>query len=104
MLVKEAKFLPLRTKIGIPVVLITKEERINTAGESDGLFQMLNSVSGKFDPVVISVNPEFPDDKEMARHLLSEVFNRHDLAEPFIRVLNALEQVHIQKVGEGPAA
>lgn len=103
-LVKEAKFLQLRTKIDIPVVLITKEERINTAGESAGVFQLLNSVSGKFDPVVISVNPEFPDDKELARHLLSEVFNRHDLAEPFARVITALEQVHIQKVGEGQTA
>ena len=102
-LVSDAKFLQLRTKMGVPVVLITKEERID-AGESSGVFQMLNSVSGKFDPVVISVNPEFPDDKDLARQLLSEVFNRHDLAEPFARVLTALEQVHIQKVGEGQTA
>ena len=69
-----------------------------------GLFQMLSSVSGKFDPVVISIHPEFSDDKEVARQLLTEVFNRQDLAEPFTRVLTALEQVHVQKVGEGQSS
>lgn len=103
-LVDDAKFLKLRTKIDVPVVLITKEERINTSDESGGVFQMLNSVSGKFDPVVITVSVEFPDDKEAARVMLTEVFNGHDLAEPFTRVLTALEQVHIQKVGEGQPA
>lgn len=102
-LVNDSKFLQLRSKTGIPVVLITKEERLN-AGDNGGMFQMLNSVSGKFDPVVMSVNSEFPADKDVARQLLSEVFNRHDLAEPFTRVLTALEQVHVQKVGEGQTA
>ncbi len=103
-LVNESAFLKLRTRIDVPVVLITKEERIDVEQDSQTVFSMLNSTSGKFDPIVISVHPDFGGDKDLARSFLAGIFNHHDLVEPFNRISTALEQVHASKVGEGQTA
>lgn len=100
-LVNDHSFLELRTKINIPVVQITKEEQINISSDKDeNSFQMLNSSSGKFDPVIIRTHNRFPDDRNRSKEILSGIFNSHDLIEPFSRVSTALEQVHAQKIGE----
>lgn len=100
-LVSDFSFLDLRTKINIPVVQITKEEQINVSSNgSETSFQMLNSSSGKFDPIVIRTHNKFSDDKNKAKEILTEIFNSYDLIEPFSRVSIALEQVHTQKIGE----
>jgi hypothetical protein len=100
-LVNDYSFLELRTKINTPIVQITKEEQINVASDKDeSNFQMLNSASGKFDPIVIRTHSKFPDDKNRAKEILSGIFNSYDLIEPFNRVSTALEQVHVQKIGE----
>lgn len=103
-LVDNPKLLQLRMKISVPVALITKEERIIGSREDHGVFQLLSSASGRFDPLVISVHPEFPSDKDTASQILTTVFDRHNLVEPFTRVLTALDQVHAQKVGEAQTA
>ncbi len=100
-LVKDESFLDLRTKVDVPVVQIIKEEEISDSRVKDeSKFQTLNSSSGKFPPVFIKTHNKFPDDKNIAREVLSEIFNSFNLNEPFNRVLTALEQVHIQKIGE----
>ena len=100
-LVSDYSFLDLRTKINIPVVQITKEEQINVSSDGNETnFQMLNSSSGKFDPIVIRTHNQFLDDKNKAKEVLTDIFNSYDLIEPFNRVSIALEQVHTQKIGE----
>ena len=91
--------LQLRSKVDVPVVLVSKEERIAVGGGNEHASEMLSSPSN-FDPVVVTVHPNFPIDREVATGILREVFVRHDVAEPFKRVATALEQVHAQKVGE----
>lgn len=99
-LVKEPNFLDLRPKINTPVLQITKEEEINTSANGNSNFQMFSSSSGKFDPIVIKAHSQFPDDKQIAKDILTEIYNRYDLSEPFARISTALEQVHVQKIGE----
>ena len=102
-LVTERHFLDLRPKINIPVVLLTKEEQIVTIEENDPEFQLLNSNLGRFEPIILSTHGDFPNDKTQMRELLGDVFNKHDLIEPFTRISSALEQVHAQKIGESQA-
>lgn len=99
-LVIEPDFLNMRTKVDIPVVLLTKEERIATVDGHEDNFQMLTSTSGFFEPVVLSTHGDFPTDKTQSRAILGDIFNTHDLIEPFNRISKALEQVHAQKLGE----
>ena len=103
-LVFEPDFLHLRTKVDLPVVLLTKEERIAATDGSENEFQLITSTSGHFEPVVLSTHGDFPNDKAQTRDLLSGIFNKHDLIEPFSRIASALEQVHAQKIGEVEAS
>lgn len=99
-LVKDPTFLDLRPKISTPILQLTKEEEINTAQRGNGDFQLFTSSTGKFDPIVVKTHYQFPDDKNLAKEMLGPIFNRYDLTEPFNRISVALEQVHIQKIGE----
>jgi hypothetical protein len=98
-LVKEPDFLDLRPKINIPVLQFIKEAEIN-ASETRGNFQKFVSSSGKFEPIVIRTNSQFPEDKEISKDLLANIFNRYDLTEPFARIVTALDQAHAQKIGD----
>lgn len=99
-LVKDPIFLDLRQKINTPILQVAKEEEINTSANGDNVFQMFSSSSGRFDPIVIIAHSHFPEDKQIAKDLLTRIFNRYDLNEPFDRISTALEQVHVQKIGE----
>lgn len=101
-IVMEKTFLDLRPKINFPIVQLTKEEGIDFSSDSDDEvdFQLLESQSGRFDPIVLTTHHEFTDDKQLARDTLSDIFNGYDLTEPFNRIKYALEQVHAQKPSE----
>lgn len=100
-LINERSFLELRSRVIMPVVQIANEGQLHVSSDNDqSSFQVLNCLSSKFDPVVIKTHPSFPDDKIRAREILAEIFNNYDLLEPFTRVSTALEQVHVQKIGE----
>ncbi len=99
--VREPELLGLRSKIATPVVLLTKESAISMDSDSDGRrTSLLSSASGQFDPVVLVAHSDFGDDIGVSMPLLTKVFNRFDLIEPFNRINTALEQVHQQKIGE----
>lgn len=100
-LINERSFLELRSRVMMPVVQIAKEGQLHVSSDNDQTsFQVLTSLSGRFDPVLLKTHPSFPDDKSKAREILIEIFNNYDLLEPFTRVSTALEQVHVQKIGE----
>jgi len=99
--VQDAESIWLRSRIASPVVQLTKESDIPTHVNGDGgRTVLLSSNSGKFDPIVLVAHKDFATDIEAAAPILSQVFNRFDLMEPFQRIFTALEQVHQQKVGE----
>lgn len=101
-LVQEPDLLWLRAKITTPVVLLTKEAAISVDGDGNGSrTTMLSSGSGQFEPIVLVVHKDCDDDIRAVTPILTEVFNRFDLIEPFHRIAAALEQVHQQKIGEG---
>lgn len=96
-IVNQSGFLALRPHIDYPLVQITKEERIEFSDTNESRFEFLNSPSGRFDPVVITTHSEFVEDKQTAGEILSEIFNHHDLTEPFGRIESAVDQVHQQR-------
>lgn len=99
--VKEPELLHLRPRIQIPLVQVAKEDSIPISSAGDAApTALLSSTSGRFDPVILLTHPKSPADREHAKVVLTEIFNSHDLAEPFNRIALALEQVHAQKVGE----
>jgi hypothetical protein len=101
-LVKEPDFLWLRAKVSVPVLQVTKESGLDfsSADSDDKRTTLLSSHSGQFEPVVLAAHTDFGDDMSTSVPILTQVFNRFDLLEPFQRVLTALEQVHQQKIGE----
>lgn len=101
-IVNDPKMLKLRSKIDLPVILVTKEEDLNIAAGSEQKFKMINSSTGKFSPVVIAPHDDFLQDRETASRVFSSILEHHDIREPFDRVSTALEQVHALKVGENP--
>lgn len=102
-LVTENEFLGMRPIVNIPIVVLAKDAQIAAISGDGNEFQMLNSASGRFEPIVFSTNTSFPDDKSLADEVLAGVFNKFDLIEPFTRIGSALEQVHLQKTGEAEA-
>lgn len=58
---------------------------------------LIHSESGKFEPLVLTVNKEFPGDASVARPLLELIAKRCSPLEPFDRLQLALEQVHTHK-------
>jgi hypothetical protein len=100
-LVQDEDLLWLRPKIATPVLRLAKESAISIDGDGAGSrTAMLSSNSGKFDSVVLVAHNEFGGDIGSVTPILTQVFNRFDLVEPFERVVAALEQVHQQKIGE----
>lgn len=100
-LVQEPGLLALRQRANVPVLQIAKESAIAVEGDGNGgRTAMLSSASGKFDPVVLVAQKDFGADIAEGTPVLTKVFNRFDLLEPFQRVITALEQVHQQKIGE----
>lgn len=78
-------------------------EEVTVSGSSDAAKPasiVMDSPSGKFQPIIMETHREFPQDSAAFRDRLSELFGRWDLIEPFDRLTKALEYVHQQKVLE----
>jgi len=99
-LVQEPELLELRHRVHSPILQITKESSLAINGDNGSGTALLSSASGQFEPVVLVAQKEFATDIPTSMPVLTRVFNRFDLLEPFKRVATALEQVHQQKIGE----
>lgn len=97
-LVSDPEFLELRSRINVPMILIGNDRQVANL-DTENSFEMLSSTSGKFEPIVFTSNPHFPDDAANVREMLAAIFSRNNLLEPFSRIAKALDQVHQQKVG-----
>lgn len=116
-LVRDADFLELRERggVSVPVVRLTKHGEIDfdtdsrngskdalsdedtdtqgEAGETTGPV-LLESTSGKFEPVVVSSHFRFGRDVTEAREILKPIFATKSIIEPFERIQSALAAVH----------
>jgi len=101
LLVADPVLLEARTRTEIPLLHVRRQgEAIHLAGHEDGTLasgDVVESASGRFQPVVLTPHWEHVDDLDAWRGSLAELFAHADLLEPFDRIKNALEVIHEQK-------
>ena len=74
-----------------------KETEIHIS-EDDQARSVITSETGKFKPIIMTVNEGYPDDKKLAGEMLSDILSRKSLLEPFERIKLALEEVDRRKL------
>jgi hypothetical protein len=103
-IIREELFFDVRSKSDVPFIHLYRQNgEIKTGGEGVADRQKrvaLDSVSGKFQPVVISAHWQHQEDLESWREKLRELFGTTDLVEPFERLTKALEFVHQEGILE----
>jgi hypothetical protein len=83
-LVEDEQFLAIRSDVDVPVVLLTRSTQ-----------------DGNNPSIALRVHSGFETDRSVAQARLISLFNEgRDILEPFERVRLALEQAHMQKVGD----
>ncbi|MFQ5752260.1 MAG: hypothetical protein ACE5HI_09710 [bacterium] len=97
-LVRDPLFLGANLKQDIRIVRIYKEDEIGFGKNNESV--SINSLSGKYEPILLETSKEVNDELPEIRKILSDVFAKYNLIEPFERVKLACEQVHAQKIGE----
>ena len=97
-LVRDPLFLSANLKQDIRIVRIYKEDEIGFGKNNESV--SINSLSGKYEPILLETSKEVDDELPEIRKILSDVFAKYNLIEPFERVKLACEQVHAQKIGE----
>lgn len=101
-LVRDKDLLNLQDQdtVNAPVVWIgVNEEDIGADEGGTDDSPLITSETGKFEPIVIRGAPGKVEEVRTAKQLLTQVFARHNLLEPFERIRNALEQVHNEQAG-----
>ena len=97
-IVREPLFLGANDIQTIPVVRIFSDGEVRFTGTNTS--EQINSLSGKYEPILVetsrALEPRLPE----FRKQLSEVFSNRNLLEPFDRINTALQQIHSQKIAE----
>ena len=97
-------FFDVRRHSEVAVIRLRRQGEEVTVRDSNGTAKatpiVMDSPSGKFEPIVIEAHREFSHDSAAYGERLIELFGRWDLIEPFDRLTKALEYVHQQKVLE----
>jgi hypothetical protein len=97
-------FFDVRRHSEVAVVRLRRQgEEVTVSDSSDPAKAkptVMDSPSGKFQPIVMEAHREFAEDSVACCERLIELFGRWDLIEPFDRLTKALEYVHQQKVLE----
>jgi len=119
--VRDEDFFEVRGNIEIPVVRLLKhgELEFDVPGKSEDMDSieaegnstshqqipdddsaLLESGSGRFEPVVISCHKGYRDDRKRARSILRPIFRTRDVLEPFERIQRALQAIHEEEKQE----
>ena len=100
-LVDDVLFLNMRQRCECPVLFVRRQGvTVSGVGAQDAQAisgSLIDSPSGRFDPVVVQPSSEHPQDRDSALPRLERLFAVFDVLEPFERVQRALEKVHEQK-------
>lgn len=97
-IVRDPLFLRANEKQNICIVRLFKEDEVRYG--QNGEAEQLNSLGGKFEPVLMETSEDKQGLLQDIRRHLTEVFSTRNLLEPFERMQTACQQVHNQKVGE----
>lgn len=100
LVVDEPAFLNLREHCDQPMLFVRRQgvELRGEAGGSDaGASVLVDSPSGRFDPVVAQAFRKYAGDAASALPILERASDHFDPLEPFDRILQALKKVHEEK-------
>lgn len=103
LVIQEEVFFDVRHHTELSVVRLRRQGtqvKVSGDGAEKTHTTVMDSPSGKFQPVVMEAHREFRGDAESSGARLRELFARWDLLEPFERLARALDYVHQQKVLE----
>jgi hypothetical protein len=104
--IQDEVFFDLRNHTETPLVRIRRQgTQVKMTGSDESKKSasiVIDSTTGKFQPVILEAHRQFPNDLAAWREKLSQLFGRWDLIEPFDRLAKALDYVHQEKVLEGP--
>lgn len=101
-LVQNEFFFDLRRHTEFPLVRIRQQgTQVKVSEDEKPSTSLLDSASGKFQPIIVEQHPEYPDDRQTCLETLRDLFQRWDIIEPFERLKKALEYVHEKKAMEG---
>ncbi len=96
-IIADELLLNFRDKISVPVAFVQKETEIHIP-DDDQSRGVIASTTGKFEPIVMTVHKNYPDDKKLAGEMLTEILSKRSLLEPFDRIQLALEEVDRRKL------
>jgi len=93
-------FLNLREHCDHPMLFVCRQGidlSGQTAGGEGGASVLVDSPSGRFDPIVAQAFRKYGGDAHEAFPILEKASDHFDPLEPFERILRALEKVHEEK-------
>lgn len=102
-IIQDSLFFDVRLHSGTSLVRVWRQGeqvRLQSTDDEQKSNVALSCATGKFQPIVCEPHWQFRSDSETATPLLSEMFTRWDIVEPFERLNRALEYVHEQKLME----
>jgi hypothetical protein len=92
----KSEFLDMRISVAQPVLLLSRQGVTLTVAESGQLKtvrELINSPSGKFEPIVVTSHWEYGADLRITQQLRT-LCTSIDLMEPFDRIQHAIKFVH----------
>jgi hypothetical protein len=95
-MIQQAEFLDMRISVAQPVLLLSRQGVTLTVAESGQLKtvrELINSPSGKFEPIVVTSHWEYGADLRITQQLRT-LCTSIDLMEPFDRIQHAIKFVH----------
>lgn len=95
-MIQQAEFLDMRASIDKPVLLLNRQGVTLTVAEGNQLKtvkELINSPSGKFEPVIVTSHWEYGADLRITQQLRT-LCTSIDLMEPFDRIKTAIRFVH----------
>jgi len=98
-LVRDPVLLYLQPHVEQHVTRISKENDLRYGGDDEPQ-DVISSLSGRYDPIVLDMHRDFKSALPEIRKSLSTIFAQRDLLEPFERIQVATEQVHNQRLGD----
>jgi|GEM_PF-365301 len=89
-------FLELRRESDYPIIFARRQGEEFRASDKENKTSNSELLVGKFQPLILTGHPEYPDDVKSQLSSLCKIFNRVDLLEPFERITQAILEIDKQ--------
>lgn len=95
-LVDKEFLLDVRTETPYPIIFLRRagesiEVESPDSGKGTSKRERIESPTGRFQPVIVTVHTNFDEDKTIARKIIEEIFSHLDPYEPFERMQKAVD-------------